>query len=104
MKQLKNNQPKYAKIIQGAEQLSLGVSMVVAILIGVAIGLGLKKLFGITWLFWIGVFIGFASAGLNLKRAYQRQKAELDELKDDPRYKDYSKQRINDEDDDLDEY
>ncbi len=93
--------PKYGKIIEGAEQLSLGISMVVAVAIGVAIGIGLKKLFGISWLLWVGVFIGIASAGLNLKRAYQKQKAELDKLKDDPRYKDYSAKY---DDDDEDEF
>ena len=81
---------KYKKVIEGAEQLSLGVSIVVAILIGIAIGVGLKKIFGISWLLWIGVFIGLGSAFLNIKRAYDAQKKELDKLKDDPRYKDYS--------------
>jgi len=95
----KNDDPKYAKIVEGAEQLSLGVSMVVSILLGIAIGVGLRKLTDISWLFWIGVFIGFASAALNLYRAYKKQKAELDELIDDPRYKNYS-QRYSDEDDD----
>lgn len=37
--------PKYGKIIEGAEQLSLGISMVVAVLIGVGIGLMLKNFF-----------------------------------------------------------
>ena len=81
--------PKYSKFIEGAEQLSLGVSIVVAILIGVAIGVGLMKLFGKGWLLWLGVFWGVAAAGLNIKRAYTKQKAELDKLKDDPRYKHY---------------
>ena len=35
--------PKYGKIIEGAEQLSLGISMVVAVLIGVGIGIFLKN-------------------------------------------------------------
>ncbi len=34
--------PRLKPIIEGAETLSLGISMVVAILIGVAMGLGLK--------------------------------------------------------------
>ncbi len=91
--------PKYGKFIEGAEQLSLGVSIVVAILIGVAIGVGLMKLFGKGWLLWLGVFWGVAAAGLNIKRAYTKQKAELDKLKDDPRYKHYNQP---DEDDDAD--
>ncbi|BAF69836.1 AtpZ/AtpI family protein [Nitratiruptor sp. SB155-2] len=82
-------QPKYRKIIEGAEALSLGVSVVVAILIGVAIGYWLKKTFGYTWLFWLGVFWGVAAAILNIYKAYQKQKRELDELAKDPRYKNY---------------
>ncbi len=82
--------PKIAKVIEGAEQLSLGISMVVAVLLGVGIGLGLKKIFGIPWLLFVGVFIGIAAAGLNVYRAYKHQKAELDMLKDDPRYKHYN--------------
>ncbi|MGL2818841.1 AtpZ/AtpI family protein, partial [Helicobacter pylori] len=42
--------PKYYKFIEGANYLSLGLSMVVAILMGVAIGYGLKKLTHISWL------------------------------------------------------
>ncbi len=92
--------PKYAKIIEGAEQLSLGVSIVVAILIGVGLGILMRKYFGYEWLFWLGVFWGVAAAGLNLKKAYTKQKAELDKLKDDPRYKHYNQ---NEDDDDWDE-
>jgi F0F1-type ATP synthase assembly protein I len=91
---------KYGKFIEGAEQLSLGVSMVVAVVIGVGIGLFLKKVFGIDWLLWVGVFWGLAAAFLNIKRAYKKQKAELDKLKDDPKYS-YKKQDDDDEDDEL---
>lgn len=89
--------PKIGKIIEGAEQLSLGISMVVAVLIGIGIGIALKNIFGAIWLLWLGVFIGVAAAGLNVYRAYKKQVAELDTLKDDPRYKHYNKQ--DDEDD-----
>jgi len=92
--------PKYGKFVEGAEQLSLGVSMVVAILIGIALGIGLKSLFGHGWLLWVGVFIGIVAAGLNVYRAYVKQKEDLDKLKDDPRYKDYS-QKDDDEDDEY---
>ncbi|NPA74450.1 MAG: AtpZ/AtpI family protein [Epsilonproteobacteria bacterium] len=92
--------PKYGKIIEGAEQLSLGISMVVAVLIGVALGIGLKNLFGIGWLFWIGVFIGIAAAILNVYKAYKKQKKELDKLKDDVRYKHYQ-YKDDDDDDDI---
>ncbi|WP_411696801.1 AtpZ/AtpI family protein, partial [Helicobacter bizzozeronii] len=50
--------PKFKKVIEGADALSLGISIVVAILIGIGIGYGLKKLTGIHWLFWLGVAWG----------------------------------------------
>ncbi len=83
------SQPKYRKIIEGAEALSLGISIVVAILIGVGLGYWLKNLFGQGWLLWIGVFIGVAAAILNVYKAYQKQKREFEELAKDPRYKNY---------------
>ena len=91
---------KYGKFIEGAEQLSLGVSIVVAIVIGVGIGLFLKNIFEQSWLLWLGVFWGLAAAFLNIKRAYKKQKAELDKLKDDPKYN-YKKIDDDDEADEL---
>ena len=82
-------QPKYRKIIEGAEALSLGISIVVAILIGVGLGLWMKSMFHQAWLLWLGVFWGVAAAILNVYKAYQKQKRELDELAKDPRYKNY---------------
>lgn len=93
--------PKYKKIIEGANDLSLGISIVVAVLIGVAIGLGLKKLFGYDWLLWLGVFWGVGGAVLNIYKAYKKQKKELDELAKDPRYKNY---KPNNNDDILDKF
>ncbi len=90
--------PKYGKIIEGAEQLSLGISMVVAVLIGVGIGIGLKNLFGKDWLLWIGVAIGIGAAILNVYKAYKKQLKELDKLKDDVRYKNYKYKDEDDED------
>ena len=81
--------PKYGKIIEGAESLSLGISMVVAVLLGVGAGILLKNLFGVPWLFWLGVFWGIAAAGLNIFKAYKKQMKELDELKDEKRYQGY---------------
>ncbi len=83
------SQPKYRKIIEGAEALSLGISIVVAILIGIGLGYWLKNLFGQGWLLWVGVFIGVAAAILNVYKAYQKQKKEFEELAKDPRYKNY---------------
>jgi F0F1-type ATP synthase assembly protein I len=91
-------EPKFKKVVHAADGLSLGISMVVAILIGVALGIGLQKLTGITWTLFIGVFIGIAAAILNIYKAYQQQKRSLDELKEDPRYK-HSTYNDTDEDD-----
>lgn len=86
MENQEEKKPKIKPIIEGAESLSLGISMVVAILIGVAIGLGLQKLFGIDWLLWIGVGIGIAAAVLNVYKAYSKQYKEFEELSKDPKY------------------
>ena len=90
--------PRLKPIIEGAETLSLGISMVVAILIGIGIGLGLKKLTGITWLLWVGVFIGIAAAFLNVFKAYSKQYKEFEKLAKDPRYN-MGKKADEDEDD-----
>ncbi len=90
-------EPKMKKIVEGAEHLSLGISMMVAILMGIALGVVMKNAFGQIWLLWLGVFMGVAAAGLNIYRAYKRQVADLDTLKDDPKYKHYN--NIEDEDD-----
>ncbi|DAB38216.1 MAG: AtpZ/AtpI family protein [Sulfuricurvum sp.] len=93
--------PRLKPIIEGAETLSLGISMVVAILIGVAIGLGLKKLTGITWLLWIGVAIGILAAILNVYKAYSKQYKEFEKLAKDPRYN-MGKSQKDDDDEDED--
>ncbi len=90
--------PRLKPIIEGAETLSLGISMVVAVLIGVAIGLGLKHLTGIGWLLWVGVFIGLAAAFLNVYKAYSKQYKEFEELAKDPRYN--HQKYLDDEDED----
>jgi F0F1-type ATP synthase assembly protein I len=81
-----DHKPRIKPIIEGAESLSLGISMVVAVLIGVAIGLGLKKLTGISWLLWVGVIIGILAAFLNVYKAYSKQYKEFEKLAKDPRY------------------
>ncbi|WP_162982272.1 AtpZ/AtpI family protein, partial [Helicobacter labacensis] len=53
-----DSEPKFKRIVEGASVLSLGISIVVAILLGIAIGYGLKRLTGVAWLFWLGVFWG----------------------------------------------
>ncbi len=99
--QKKEDDPKLKKIVDAADGLSLGISMVVAVLIGVAIGLGLRKLTGAGWTLWIGVFIGVSAAILNVYKAYAKQKRSLDELANDPRYN--YKRNMNQDDEDEDE-
>ncbi|EAH6262708.1 AtpZ/AtpI family protein [Campylobacter lari] len=76
------------KGIEAADGLSLGISMVVAVLIGIGIGYFLKNLTGIAWLFWVGVFIGVAAAILNVYKAYKAQVKSYEEFKEENRYKD----------------
>jgi len=94
----KKEEPKLKKIVVAADGLSLGISMVVAVLLGVGIGLLLKNLFDTPWLLWLGVFWGISAAILNVYKAYEKQKKSLDELADDPRYR-YQKYDDSDEDD-----
>lgn len=96
------HKPRLKPIIEGAETLSLGISMVVAVLIGVAIGLGLRKLFGMDWLLWIGVVIGIGAAFLNVFKAYSKQYKEFEKLSKDPRYNMGKKQQDDNDDDDED--
>ncbi|EAL4712037.1 AtpZ/AtpI family protein [Campylobacter lari] len=76
------------KGIEAADGLSLGISIVVAVLIGVGIGYFLKNLTSIAWLFWVGVFIGVAAAILNVYKAYKAQVKSYEEFKEENRYKD----------------
>ncbi len=90
-----NKEPKYKKTVEGLDQLSLGISIGVAILMGVGIGFGLKSLFNQTWLLWLGVFWGVGAAINNIYKAYKKQKRELDELVKDPRYSGINKRGDN---------
>ncbi|MFP4333787.1 MAG: AtpZ/AtpI family protein [Campylobacterales bacterium] len=81
-----SNEPKYKKLVGAADSLSLGISVVVAILIGVGIGFWLKSIFDSIWLLWLGVFWGVAAAFLNIYKAYKKQVKEYDTLAQDPRY------------------
>jgi F0F1-type ATP synthase assembly protein I len=96
-----DKKPRIKPIIEGAESLSLGISMVVAILMGVGMGLGLRHLFEINWLLWVGVFIGIAAAVLNVYKAYSKQYKEFEKLAKDPRYN--HQKYLEDADDDEDD-
>ncbi len=78
--------PKFRELVVAFNELTLGISMVVAVFIGVGIGLGLEKLFGVWWLFWVGVFFGVSAAILNVYKAYKRQIRDFEKLKEDPKY------------------
>lgn len=93
---MKEETPKYAKLVEGADGLSLGVSIVVAVLLGVGAGMLMKSAFGYDWLLWVGVFWGIGGAVMNVYKAYKKQVESYAEFKDDVRYKKYE----DDDDDD----
>ncbi|MFC2750693.1 MAG: AtpZ/AtpI family protein [Campylobacter sp.] len=74
-------------VVKGAEQLSLGVSIVVALAIGAGFGYWMMKETGWTWTLFAGIAVGIAAAGLNIKKAYDVQIKSLDELKDKGKFK-----------------
>jgi F0F1-type ATP synthase assembly protein I len=92
--------PRIKPIIEAADSLSLGISIVVAVIMGVGIGLLLKRFTGETWTLWIGVFIGVAAAVLNVYKAYSKQYREFEELAKEKRYA--IKKQLDDEDEDED--
>lgn len=91
--------PRIKPIIEAADSLSLGISMVVAVLMGVGIGWLLRRWTDIGWLFWVGVGIGIAAAILNVYKAYSKQYKAFEELAKEPRYA-IKKQLEDDEDED----
>ncbi|CAA6801433.1 MAG: ATP synthase protein I-like membrane protein [uncultured Sulfurovum sp.] len=98
MSETQKKEPKLKKVVAAADGLSLGISMVVAILFGIGLGLLMKNIFGLPWLLWLGVFWGVAAAILNVYKAYKKQKKSLDELANDPKYR-HKKYDDSDEDD-----
>ena len=98
----KEKKPRIKPIIEAADNLSLGLSMVVAVFMGIGIGWILRRLTGVEWLFFVGVGIGIAAAILNVYKAYAKQYKEYEELAKEPRYA--IKKQLDDEDDDEKEY
>ncbi|MGE0739620.1 AtpZ/AtpI family protein [Sulfurimonas sp.] len=94
--------PRIKPIIEAADSLSLGISMVVAVLMGVGIGFILKNMTGLVWTLWIGVFIGIAAAVLNVYKAYSKQYKSYEELAKQPRYA--IKKELQDDEDDEEDY
>ncbi|TKX30947.1 AtpZ/AtpI family protein [Campylobacter estrildidarum] len=82
------------KTIEAADGLSLGISIVVAVLIGIGIGYLLKKFTPYPWLFWLGVFWGIAGAILNIYKAYKSQIKSYEEFE---KRDDFIKERIQEE-------
>ena len=67
--------------IKAADSLSLGISIVVAVLIGFGIGRGLKELTGSNWGLGVGIFIGVGAAINNIYKAYKAQVKSYEEFK-----------------------
>ena len=96
----KERKPRIKPVIEAADSLSLGISMVVAVIMGVGIGWLLKSLTGAAWTLWIGVAIGIAAAILNVYKAYAKQYKAYEELAKEPRYA--IKKQLEDDEDDED--
>ncbi|MGG7073015.1 AtpZ/AtpI family protein [Campylobacter sp. 9BO] len=86
---------KVKQVVDAAEYLSLGISIVVAVALGVGLGFWLKSITGWVAMIFVGLAFGIAAACLNVYKAYKHQVKSLDELKDENRYK---KGDFNDED------
>ena len=97
---VEEQKPRIKPIIEAADHLSLGISMVVAVAMGVGLGYLLRRWTDIEWLFWVGIFIGIAAAFLNVYKAYSKQLKEFEELSKQPRYA--VKKKLDEDEDDED--
>ncbi len=79
--------PKFRSIIVGASGLSLGISIVVAILLGIGAGVLMQKIFDTFWVLFLGVFWGIAAAVLNVYKVYKAELRDFENLANDPKYK-----------------
>ena len=82
----KEQKPKHRDKIEALDSLSVGISMVAAIVIGVWVGLALKHFTVYTWTLWLGILWGIAAAGLNVYKAYKRAQKVYEGMENDPRY------------------
>jgi F0F1-type ATP synthase assembly protein I len=94
------NRPKHESKLIALDNLSLGISIVVAVFIGFAIGYGLKQWTGQAWTLWLGLAWGLAAAGLNIYKAYKRAQKEYEGMENDPRYAHRAKYGDKSDDDD----
>ena len=74
---------KYKDLAQGLSSLSLGISMVVAILLGVGIGILLNNTFDNIWLLFLGIFWGISASILNVYKAYKKQQKQFKSYEDE---------------------
>ncbi len=81
-----STKPKHQDKVIALDNLSLGISIVAAIIIGFGIGYGLKQLTGYTWTLWLGIAWGIAAAVMNVYKAYKRAQKEFEGMENDPRY------------------
>ena len=84
--EVKEEKPKHQDKIVALDSLSLGISIVAAIIIGFGIGYGLKQLTGYTWTLWVGIAWGIAAAILNIYRAHKKAQKVYEGMENDPRY------------------
>ncbi len=80
-------EPKLRPLIKGANGLSLGISIVVAILLGIGAGVLMQKIFGVFWVLFLGVAWGIAAAVLNVYKVYKAELRDFEKIADDPKYK-----------------
>jgi len=91
-----DEEPKLKKIVEGADSLSLGISIVVAILLGVGLGLWLKSIFDSAIFLWIGVFLGVSASILNIYKAYKKELLAFEKIAENPRYKIQQEKNLDD--------
>lgn len=89
---------KIGEVVKGAEQLSLGISIVVALAIGAGLGFWVMKETGWTWALFAGFALGIAAAVLNVKKAYDKQMKSFEELKDESKFKPVKSDKDDEED------
>lgn len=75
---------KTQNLVSVANSLSLGISIVVAVLIGFGLGWWARSLTGSNLALGAGIFIGVAAAINNVYKAYKSQQKSYDELNQNP--------------------